>query len=83
MTVGVGFTVMVKVIGVPGHPFAVGITVIRATTGAAPRLVAVNGGISPVPEAARPIDGVVLVQEYVVPATGPLKLIAAVVAPLQ
>lgn len=69
--------------GVPIHPFAVGVTVIDATTGAVPVLMALNVAISPVPAAASPMDGVLLVQAYVVPATGLPKVIAAVVAPLQ
>jgi len=36
-----GLTVTVKVIGVPGQPLAVGVTVIVATTGTAPLLAAV------------------------------------------
>ena len=68
---------------VPMHPFAVGTTVIVAVTGALVPLVAVNDGILPVPFAARPIDGVLLLHAKVVPETGLLKLMAAVVAPLQ
>jgi hypothetical protein len=82
-TVVVGFTVMVKVNGTPGHAFAEGVTVIVATTGVVPALVAVNEGISPVPLAANPIEGVLLVQANVVPATGPDTVMIAVVAPLQ
>lgn len=37
----------------------------------------------PVPLAARPIDGVLLVQLYTVPAEAPVKLTAVVEAPLQ
>jgi hypothetical protein len=37
----VGFTVIVKVDGVPMHPFAVGVTVIVAATGDVPVLLAV------------------------------------------
>ena len=69
VTVGVGFTVIVNVIGVPGQPFATGVTVIVATTGTIPALVAVKLAILPVPEAARPILGVLFVQLYTVPAT--------------
>ena len=45
--------------------------------------VAVNDGIFPVPLAASPMDGVLLFQAKVVPATGLLKLMAVVVAPLH
>ena len=69
--------------GVPTHPFAVGVTVMVATTGAVPGLVAVKDGISPVPFAASPMDGVLLTHAKVVPATGPISGIGAVVAPLQ
>ena len=80
---GLGFTVMVNVIGVPGQPLDDGVTVIVATFGVAPGLVAVNDGISPVPLAASPIVGSLLVQENVVPASGLLNGIGAVVAPSQ
>jgi hypothetical protein len=79
----IGFTVIVKVIGVPLQPLAEGVTVIVATTGVEPVLVAVNDGILPVPVAGRPMDGWLLVHVKVVPATGQLKVIGAVVAPLQ
>ena len=79
----IGFTVMVNVNGVPVHPIADGVTVIVATTGTAVRFVAVNDGMFPVPLAASPIDGVLFVQAKVVPDTGLVKVIAAVVAPLQ
>ena len=39
-----------------------GVTVIVATTGAVPVLIAVKEAILPVPVAASPIDGVLLVQ---------------------
>ena len=65
-TVGVGFTVMVKVIGVPVQvtPALVysGVTVTVATTGALVLLVATKLPILPAPLAASPMDGVSLVQ---------------------
>ena len=88
-TVAVGFTVMVKVVGVPTQLTAplvnVGVTVIVATTGAVVALVAIKLGIFPVPLAAIPIDGALLVQLYVTvpPDAGLLKLIAAVDEPLH
>ncbi len=85
--VGVGLTVIVNVIGVPVQsvpPFRkLGVTVIVAVTGALVALVAVNDAMSPVPLAARPIDGVLLVHVYTVPVTAPLKVTAVVAAPLQ
>ena len=39
---------------------------------------AVNAGILPVPDAANPIDGVLLVQLYTVPATAPVNVTGAV-----
>ena len=72
-------TVIVKVCGVPGHPFTVGVTVIVAVTGAAVALVALNAAMLPEPEAANPIDGVLLVQSKVVPATVPTKFTAVVI----
>jgi hypothetical protein len=59
---GLGLTVIVKVIGVPWHPFAVGVTVIVAITGTVPGLVAMNDGIESVPDAASPIEGSLFVQ---------------------
>jgi hypothetical protein len=46
---------------------------------------AVNAGteFGPVPLAARPIAGLLFVQVKVVPATGPVKLVAGAEAPLQ
>ena len=61
-TVGVGFTVIVKVRGVPGQPLAVGVTVTVAVTGVLPVLVAVNEPMLPFPLAARPMLGSELVQ---------------------
>ena len=43
-------------------PVKDGVAVIVAVTGAAPVLTAVNAGILPFPEAARPIDGALFVQ---------------------
>ena len=74
---------MVKVLGVPTQPLAVGVTVIVAITVAVLALVAVKEGMSPVPLPARPMDGVLLTQAKVVPATGPEIGMADVVAPLQ
>jgi hypothetical protein len=82
-TEGVGFTVMVKASTGPGQPLAVGVTVTVAVTGALPVFVAVKVPMLPLPEAARPIVASLFVQAYVVPATGFVKLMAVVVAPLQ
>jgi hypothetical protein len=75
--------VIVKTLGVPTHPFAVGVTVMVAISGAVPVFVAVNEGMTPVPFAANPTDGVSFVHEKVVPATGLPGLTKEVVAPLQ
>ena len=69
LTVGVGFTVIVNVIGVPEQPLAVGVTVNVATTGLVPLLVKAVKGIVSVPEAAIPIEVVSFVQLKVVPET--------------
>jgi len=86
-TTGVGFTVIVNVIGVPTQPVGpTGVTVIVATSGPLVAFVVTNGAISPVPEAARPMAGVLLVQLYTVPGKlpdVPLNGIASVVAPVQ
>jgi hypothetical protein len=59
---GLGFTVIVNVCGVPGQEFPVGVTVIVAVTGVVPALVAVNAAIFPEPLAANPIEGSLFVQ---------------------
>jgi hypothetical protein len=74
-TVGVGLTVIVNVIGAPvqeAPALVEGVTVIVATTGVVLALVAVKAAMLPVPDAARPIDGALFVQENVVPGTDPL-----------
>ena len=83
LTVGVGYTVMVKDKGVPTQPLAVGVTVMVAITVTVLALVAVKEGMSPVPLPASPMDGVLLTHAKVVPATGPATGINEVVAPLQ
>ena len=62
-TTGLGFTVMVNVSAILEHPLAVAITVMVDVTGVVPPLVGVNTGIFPLPEAASPILGLVLVHE--------------------
>ena len=64
-TVGIGLTVIVKVIGVPGQVMVLlkfGVTVIVATCGVVPALVATKLAILPTPLAARPILVLLLVQ---------------------
>jgi hypothetical protein len=65
-TVGAGFTVMVKLTGVPKQstppPLKTGVTVMVAKTGVLPALTGVNVGILPVPLAARPIVLLLFVQ---------------------
>lgn len=61
-TVGVGFTVIVKVCVAPVQVLADGVTTITATDGVVPLFTAVNDAMSPAPVAASPIDVFVLVQ---------------------
>ena len=86
-TFGVGFTVMVKLISGPVQltPLLVntGVTVMVATTGAVPLLIAVNDAMLPLPDAARPIVGTLFVQLKVVPVTGLVKFTAVVGELLQ
>jgi len=56
-----GLTVIVYVLGVPVHGVIVGVTVIVAVIGAPVKFVAVNEAISPTPDAARPIAGLLFV----------------------
>ena len=74
---------MVKVVGVPVHPFAVGVTVIVAVIGDVIALVAVKEGTLPEPFAARPIAVLLFVQVNVVPLTGPDKLVRGATTPVQ
>ena len=62
-----GFTVILKLIGVPAQPFSEGVTTKVATTGDVPLLTAVNDGIFPVPLAATPIPEALFVHLKVVP----------------
>lgn len=83
LTCGTGFTVIIKVTGLPVHTAPVvgevtGVTVMVAVTGALVAFAAVNEGISPEPLAARPMLGLLLVQLKIVPGTGPEKLIEVV-----
>jgi hypothetical protein len=77
-TLGVGLTVMVKLCTAPGHPFAAGVTIIVAVTGALVRLMAVKDGIFPVPPDAKPMEVLLFVQVKLVPITAPVKLTALV-----
>ncbi|MNF78357.1 hypothetical protein D3C84_605370 [compost metagenome] len=67
---GVGLTVIVKVFVDPVQSmpplFSIGVTIIVAITGETPLLVAVKEGILPFPDAAKPIEELLLVQEKVV-----------------
>ena len=84
----VGLTVMVKVLVGPAQLISplviVGVTTMVATMGEEPVFTAMNEAILPEPVAARPIDGVLLVQAYVVvpPVWVVVKFTAVVVPPL-
>lgn len=60
-----------------------GVTVIVAVTGVDPALVAVKPAMFPVPLAPRPIEVLLFVQLYTVPATAPVKLTAVVSVPVH
>ena len=61
-TVGVGFTFIVNVFGVPGQPFDIGVTLMVAITTVFPGFIAANDGIVPTPVAIRPIAGLSFIQ---------------------
>ena len=65
-TVAIGATIIVNTSGIPKQltpPFIkVGVTVIVAVNGNRVVFVAIKDGMLPVPEAAKPIDGVLFVQ---------------------
>ena len=66
------------------HPLAVGIIVTNAPVWFSVLFIAVKEGIVlPDPLAARPMPGLLLVQENVVPDTGPEMAVAGAVDPLQ
>jgi hypothetical protein len=69
VTVGVGYIVTLKLIVLPIHPFVdVGVTVIVPVMfDAVPLVGAVQYGISPDPDAPKPIDVLLFVHVYVVP----------------
>ena len=67
----------------PAQPFADGVTVIVAVTGAAVAFVAVKEGMSPDPFAANPMAVLLFVQVKVVPLTGPVKVVEAAASLLQ
>ena len=82
--VGVGFTITVAVIGMPGQPFAEGVIVKVTVTGADVVFVKLPAML-PVPLAAIPVTLPVLlrVQTYVVPVTFPLSAMVVILAPEQ
>lgn len=59
----------------------VGVTVIVATTGNGVALLATKAGILPVPLTPKPIEGLLLVQLYSVPATAPVNTTGVVELP--
>jgi hypothetical protein len=80
---GIGFTVIVNDWAVPVQPFAEGVTVTIDEIGVLPGLLVGKELISPVPRADSPVAVLLLVHEYTVPGTAPVKLNAPVTAPLQ
>ena len=74
---------IVKLLAVPEHPFALGVTVIVAVIGVVPALTPAKDDMLPVPLAANPMDGVLFTQPNVLPVTPPLKDTADTVAPLH
>jgi len=61
-TVGIGFMVMVKVVAGPVQMVLFAVTEIVAVIGVVPVFIGVKAGRFPLPEAANPIAGLVLVQ---------------------
>lgn len=83
LIVGVGLTVIVKLVVVPVHPLLIGVTIIVHDMGDVPGLVAENAGMFPEPLAPSPIAVLEFAQLKVVPATVPDKFIKLVVEPLH
>ena len=82
-TIGVGFTVYVKVVEAPEQVLETGVTTIWAVKGTFPALFTANELMVPEPEGANPIEGVLLVQLNTVFNVKPVKLTVVVVNPLQ
>ena len=82
--IGVGLTRTVEMIGIPGHPFAIGVIVNDTVTGKLVRLVSIPL-ILPVPLAAMPVTVTILslVQLKIVPATSPVRIIGRIGVPEQ
>lgn len=72
-----------KVRASPLQPLSTGVTVIVAVIADAVAFVAVKDAIFPVPPADRPTAVLLFVHEYVVPAIGLEKFIAAVLLPVH
>ena len=79
---GVGLTVIVTIMGAPGHPFAVGVTVYVAVPGVTPVAVKVCAMLDPLDAEAPVTPDCTTVQLKVVPATLLLNAME-VVAPEQ
>src|SRR6185503_20634430 len=81
VTEGVGTTVIVNTSAVPTQVPNIGVTVMVATTGVVPALVAAKAPMLPVPLTASPIDALSFVQLKAVAV--PVNVTAAVLAPLH
>jgi hypothetical protein len=55
LTVGIGFTVIEKLCGVPGQEFTVGVTEITPVTGEVPLFIALKEAMLPTPDVPIPI----------------------------
>lgn len=81
--VGIGFTVMVYVSGVPTHEPKDGVTVTVLTTAVVPAFVAVNAGVLPLPEAPSPVAVLSFVQLKLAPVGELTNAEAGTFAPAQ
>lgn len=80
---GRGFTVMVKVTGVPVQPLRTGVIVMVDTSAVDPLFTVVNAGMVLLPEAATPVAVELLVQFSVVPAGVPWSVVTGMATPGQ
>ena len=86
LTIGVGFTVMVKLSAGPSQPSNAGITVIVATCGTVSELIAGAAGKKfpePVVESDCMKDVSLFIQVKVVPVTDPVNVTGNDIFPLQ
>ena len=83
LTWGVGRTVIKKVSGIALHPFKDARTMIVATNGVLPLFCATKAGMSPLPDAGKPMPGVLFVHVMVAPVGLVVSAVSGIFVPAQ